>query len=789
MKKFAEFVMRQRRLFLFLILLVTLFFAYELTKLQVYTSFNDLLPQSHPYIKVHNQIRHIFGGANQVLIMVQVRKGDIFNTKTLEKVKWITRELEKIPGVDPYKIRSIASRKMKDFKFSAGTRVITPIMFPDVPQTVKGLEELKDKIYSTPRYYGPFVSYDSKKTLILVDFFEESIDYSVVFNALTKIREKTEDDNTIINIAGEPMHLGFIKFHINQVLMILCITVLAIIVMLYVYYRSKRAMFVPVMCAGTSAIWGLGFMSLMGYNLDPLMMVLPFLISLMTARHSMQFMSRYIEEYELTGNVKQASQNIIETMFIPGLTSIVTDALGIALVAIATIPVLMKIAVACSFWSIATVILSMLFTPLVLSYIPESKRFLEQAQKLRDSESPQNKFDYRDKFLRFLGRWIPQRGKFYVLGGAAILSVVSYYYASSIIIGDFMPGSSILWPWHRYNKDAFRITFSMPLLNPLYVIVQGEKGDFGITLGPTLREMDKFQRYIVEKDKQVNKNSPRVMFVNSIASNLPGYLMATYEDNPQWCHLPKEDRVLRFAAQHLIEAGEPGTWDHYIDMQDKNANIIIYCRDKMPTTVESVMNNIKAYLKETPGPPGGKYVLAGGAVGVQAAIRETIADAQIWNLILALGGVLLCVAFEFKSFTAGLILTIPLAISNFLTFALMGAYHIGLTTNTFPVASVGIGLGVDYGIYFVGRLAEERKKGKTLAEAIFEGLITNGKSIIQIATTITIGLLLWVFSALKFQAEMGLLLAIILTLNMFGALLLVPSLICIIKPKFLEKIK
>jgi len=563
--------------------------------------------------------------------------------------------------------------------------------------------------------------------------------------------------------------------------MILAITVLAIIVMLYVYYRSKRAMFVPVMCAGTSAIWGLGFMSLMGYNLDPLMLVLPFLISLMTARHSMQFMSRYMEEFELTGNVKQASQNIIETMFIPGLTSIVTDALGIALVAIATIPVLMKIAVACSFWSIATVILSMLFTPLVLSYIPESKRFIQQVQKSKESGDYEKKLDYRDRFLRFLGRWIPLRGKFYVLGGAAILSVMSYYYASNLIIGDFMPGSSILWPWHRYNKDAFRITFSMPLLNPLYIIVEGEQGNFEITQGPTLREMDKFQRYIAKQD--------RVMFVNSIASNLPGYLMATYEDNPQWCHLPKEDRILSFAARHLIDAGEPGTWDRYIDMQEKNANIIIYCRDKMPTTVESVMNNIKAYLKETPGPPGGKYVLAGGAVGVQAAIRETIADAQIWNLILALGGVLLCVAFEFKSFTAGLILTIPLAISNFLTFALMGAYHIGLTTNTFPVASVGIGLGVDYGIYFVGRLAEERKKGRTLTEAIFQGLVTNGKSIIQIATTITIGLLLWVFSALKFQAEMGLLLAVILMLNMFGALLLVPSLICIIKPKFLEKIK
>ena len=772
--------MQRRLLFLSLILLVTILFAYQITKLQVYTSFNDLLPQSHPYIKVHNKIRHIFGGANQVLIMVQVRKGDIFNTKTLEKVKWITRELEKIPGVDPYKIRSIAVSKMKDFKFREGTMLISPIMFPDVPKNEKEMEELKDKIYSNPRYYGPYVSYDSKKTLILVDFFEESIDYSVVFNKLSSIREHTEDDNHIINIAGEPMHLGYIKYHTGQVLMVLAVTVLAIIIMLYVYYRSKRAMFVPIMCAGTSAIWGLGFMSLMGYNLDPLMLVLPFLISLMTARQSMQFMSRYMEEFEITGDIKQASQNIIETMFIPGLTSIVTDALGIALVAIATIPVLMKIAFACTFWSIATVILSLLFTPLVLSYIPESKRFIEQAQQRKNNESPERKLDYRDKFLQRLGKWIPARGRWYIISCALILSVVSIYYANQIIIGDFMPGSSILWPFHRYNKDAFRITFSMPLLNPLYIIIEGETGNF-ITKGSTLREMDKFQRYLAKHD--------RVMFVNSIASNLPAFLMTSFEDDPQWCHMPKEDQVLSFACRRLVYAGEPGTWDRYIDMEDKNANIIIYCRDKMPKTVESIIDYIKAYLKETPGPPGGKYVLAGGAVGVQAGIRETIADAQIWNLIFALGGVWLCCALEFKSVTAGLILTIPLAISNFFTFALMGAYHIGLTTNTYPVSSVGIGLGVDYGIYFVGRLVEEKKRGRNLSAAIYEAIITNGKSIIQIATTLTMGLVLWVFSALKFQAEMGVLLAILLTLNMFGALLLVPSLICVIKPKFLEKIK
>ena len=179
-------------------------------KAEVYTSFNDLLPQNHPFIKVHNMIRDIFGGANQVLIMVQVRDGDIFNTKTLEKVKWITQELEKIPGVDPNKIRSIASSKLKDFKFSSGL-LITALMFPEVPKTDTEMQELKDKIYSNPRYYGQFVSYDSKKTLIMVDFFEEVIDYTG-YSGLSSIREQTEDDNTLSIWPASPCIWGILIF-------------------------------------------------------------------------------------------------------------------------------------------------------------------------------------------------------------------------------------------------------------------------------------------------------------------------------------------------------------------------------------------------------------------------------------------------------------------------------------------------------------------------------------------------------------------------------------------------
>ncbi len=349
-----------------------------------------------------------------------------------------------------------------------------------------------------------------------------------------------------------------------------------------------------------------------------------------------------------------------------------------------------------------------------------------------------------------------------------------------------MPGSSILWPFHRYNKDAFRITFSMPMLNPLYVILEDTEGYEStsggfVTRGTTLREMDRFTRYMMEHE--------RVMFASSIVNSVPSFLMSMHEDDPQSYHIPRDDRALHFITRRLLYSGEPGTWDKYVHVEEKFANIVIYCRDKMPRTIESIMAHINAYMDESPGPPGGRYLLAGGAVGVQAAVREVIADAQIWNLIFALGGIFLFCSLTFRSFIAGLILTVPLAVSNVITFALMGAYQIGLTVNTYPVASIGIGLGVDYGIYFLSRVLEQRKRGADLNSAICQALMSNGRAIIMIATTLTVGLIIWVLSPLKFQAEMGALLAILLFLNMLGALFLVPAMICILKPKFITRVQ
>jgi hypothetical protein len=464
-------------------------------------------------------------------------------------------------------------------------------------------------------------------------------------------------------------------------------------------------------------------------------------------------------------------------MFFPGLTSIVTDAGGVALVAVAAIPILLNIAVTCTFWSVVTVVFALIFTPIFLVVFPESKKLREHITKAYVGIEREG---FLERMLTRMGFWIVKRGKWVVVVMTVVITAVSLIYSLKIEVGDFVPGSSILWPDHRYNKDALRIAYSMPLLNPIYIMVGGEgfKSKKELEDGGYTLEIDKFQRFV--------QRHPRVSFVQSIVNRLPEYWSSNHDSNPFFLFIPREIPIASHAFRSLLYQFRPGDQNELLSQSVDAVNVIVYCRDRAPRTLKGVMGHINGYLERNK--LKGIFHLAGGSLGVQAAVRDVIAEAQIWNLALALSMVFICCALNFRSLTAGVILTVPLFISNLIAFALMAAYQIGLTINTFPVSSVGIGLGVDYGIYFIGRLREEKKNTPDLSQAIVNTLRSNGKSIFIIATTLCIGLLVWLFSELRFQAEMGALLAILLFLNMLGALFLVPSFIAIFKPKFLTEI-
>ena len=512
----------------------------------------------------------------------------------------------------------------------------------------------------------------------------------------------------------------------------------------------------------------------------------PFLIASRAACHAVQVIKRYTEECLITKEGKSACKRVIETMFVPGFTAITTDAMGIILIALTPIQILQKITLSCTFWCIAQILIAIILIPIILSFLPISTGLLEKFERK----------GILDRILVKVGSLIGGRGSLVVFATVPLLIILGYLGASNIQVGEAVPGSSLFWPGHRYNRDGFSIAFSMPILSPLYVVMEGDKKDALLLCPDTERERCGDNFVEVARFEKFMRDTPGrlVMFTNSIISTFAGSNLLMHENDPNWCFFPTTDGEIIYMYFRTFNTGIPGSAERFCDINEATAaNIVIYCRDKMTPTIKTVMDRIEEYKeKHSKLQPHLKYKLAGGAFGVQAAINEVIEQYHFRTLGWALLAIFIICWIMFRSIVAAILLTIPLIVSNLIAFSMMatGMFYllpvpITITTSTLPVSAVGIGLGVDYGIYMMGRILEEYKTGKDLPGAITATMGSVGEPIVFTALAMTAGLVVWIASPLMFQATMGFFLAIILLLNMLGGLLLVPSFVAVIKPRFI----
>ena len=179
-----------RVLLIALVLLATVGMGYMASKVEVKTIFSDLLPKTHPYVKVNQQFKSTFGGSNLVTIMVENQKGEIFDLKVLEAVQKLTVGMQQVNGIDTYQIISLASKKIKEIRASTEGVESKPIMWPRLPESPEQMAKLRAAVLNNPLVYGPYVSLDLKATLITADFRDGEIDYTKAFNEImTQIDE------------------------------------------------------------------------------------------------------------------------------------------------------------------------------------------------------------------------------------------------------------------------------------------------------------------------------------------------------------------------------------------------------------------------------------------------------------------------------------------------------------------------------------------------------------------------------------------------------------------------
>ena len=764
--RIAQFIIGNRRLLLVAMLLLTILFGYFITKVEMFTEFADLLPQKHPYIQVHNRFQKEFGGANLITIALEIKEGTIFQRETLAKLMRLTDEVDLLPGINHYQVASLAHRTIRYTAATPGGGLNVKQFLDEVPNTQEEIGILRNLVHTNEQVYGKFVSLNDKAALITAGFIEGRIDYEALFYKVKQLIDSEKDENTHIYAAGYPMLVGWVYYYAGETFKIFGITALVMIAILYFYFRDFRGVVIPMFCALICGIWGLGFVGMLGYNFDPLVMVIPLLITARAISHSVQMVERYQEEFEVCKNAKEAALNSCEKLFFPAFIGIVADAVGIIIIAVATIPQMEKLAYFCSFWAMAIVPSVCVLSPILLSYLPPPKKIRKKGPT--------------DAIVYHISQWSMGYKKWIVLGATAVLLCIGYYYASKVVVGDVRSGSPILWPDSEYNMSEGEINKNFPGSNILIIALEGEKPDT-LKRPDVLHKMLQFGRYM-EMDPNVGGSV-------SIADIVLGVAQVFHNDDPRWAMIDPDPIIVgNYLFLYTAGAPIPNILGPFTSYDFRNANIRLYYKDHQGDTMRKAIERAKTFIKENP-LEGAQFTLAGGLIGTLAATNEEIAYSNDMTLLLIFSCIFLLIAFGYRSITCAVLVLIPLFFGHIITTAFMAINQIGLNINTLPVASIGIGVGVDYDIYILDRVMQEYRRSGILENAIHVAVNTTGKAVSFTASTLVGGIIFWsVLSNLRFQAEMSILFSMLMFIYMLGAMIILPALLAVLKPKFAQRL-
>lgn len=764
----ADFCIRWRRSVLAAIALVTLALGYFALQVEVKTIFTDLQPSNHPYVQTNEEFKNTFGGANVVTIMVEPKEGDIFNLETLGTIKQITDDLQYVDAVNQFQIVSLASKKLKNVIASSVGIESLPIMWPELPTNQDEIDKVRKDVISNPMVYGSYVSYDQKSALITVDFIDRLIEYDKVLPQIRGVIAKASNPNINIKVVGQPILAGLVLKYLPETLKIVLLIVGVIALILLISKGTLRGMLLPLFSGLISGIWIFGVMKLLDFNLDPLAIVITFIISARAISHAVQLNAAFNTERTAGLAARDAARMALTKLFRPGMLGLATDMGAMLVVAMTPIPLLNKAAIIGAMWIGAMVICTIIMIPVMLSWCSAH----HEKRVLPWSVNPLMK-----SVLHWCGRVSTSKSMAtLILAASLIVLLVSGYLAKDITIGDSNAGSPILWPDSEYNKDDSAINSRYPGSDRMFLVVAGDKENT-LKEPEVLENISRFQQYI--------EAQPEIGGTVSLADVIRPVNMILREGNPRYYKLGDDALINGEMLFFALTGSDPGDIDRFTDNKYQNGSVMMMFRDHKGDTIRKAIQAIKDFAAENP-MNGASYRLAGGLVGVLAAVNEVIFSGQIQSIALALLLLFIFCVIAYRTTQAGLFFLPMVLLSNTITFSFMSLADIGLNINTLPVAALGIGLGVDYAFYITDRIKEGYESTGDLAESVNFGLMTAGRGVLITAATMIASVVFWYFfSSLRFQAEMGLLIAVWMTVSAVSALLVIPSMIYLFKPRFI----
>ena len=751
-------VFRRRTLTLAFFVAATLVLAVAATGTRIEASFSKRLPLDHPYMQTYERYGPEFGGADRIVVALIARDGDMFTRDFFDRLESITDEVFFIPGVDRASVQSLFTPNVRFSEVVEDGIVAGNVIPADFTGVSEDLVTVRENILKAG-VVGRLVANDFSGAIVSARLLEfdpstgKRLDYLEVARRLEEdVRGKHGDDDLYdVHIIGFAKIAGDIAEGANEVIGFFAITLLVTLVIVYLYSQSISLTLLPIACSLVAVVWQLGIVALLDLGFDPMSVLVPFLVFAIGVSHAVQMVSAVRAEIYFGHDGETAARRSFRRLLVPGATALASDTIGFLMIMLIAIRMIQEMAVIASIGVAAVILTNLVLLPVLLSYVHATAEYRDRVERRAMQLHP---------LWRALSCTARRDVARVVIAAAAALFVAALWKSTDVAIGDLHSGVPELRPDSTYNRDGAAITskFEIGVDTLIIVAVSAPQGciDYEVMGG-----IDDFEWHM--------RAVPGVHSVSALPDVAKRVNAGWNEGSLKWRVLPRNRHLLiQSVANVPTNAG--------LFNNDCSAMpITVFTEDHKATTIDRIVDAIEAFELE-PDSRGFERRLALGNVGVMAATNDVVAASQFPILAYVFAAVVALCLLAFRSIAATLCIVIPLALVSLLTYALMAVLEIGLKVSTLPVVALGIGIGVDYGIYVFNRLQRLLASGEPLVKAYENTLRISGSGVVLTAITLSAGVATWIFSPLQFQADMGTLLTFMFLLNMIGAIVLLPAL-------------
>jgi len=756
--RLERLIFGHRKLILILFTFGTLLLgAIALRGLRIDTSFNKTLPLRHEYMRTYLDPKVAdFRGANRVLVALIARDGNMFTPQFFTALRKATDEITVMDGIDRTQVQSIFTPNVRYLEVVEDGIEAGNVVPADFTPSAENLALVRDNIRKAG-IIGRLVANDFSGALVSAivldtDAQGRPVDPIRVARELERrVRQPLQGPGIDVHIIGFAKAMGDIADGAGSVVMFAAVTLVLTLLAVRVYCQSWRVAFVPVLCSVIAVIWQLGALVLLRYGIDPIGLLVPFLIFAIGVSHGVQKISAVSDAAFAGLGSMEAARRTFRLLLAPAIIALLADLVGFVTILLIPVQVIREMAITASIGVAIVILTDLVLLPVLVSYVRFDRGYHDRVAR-------------RQQRLLPLWRWlsgVTSRGPaLAIIACAVVLAVLGWWKGRETPIGDTQAGVPELRADSRYNRDNDVITSKFSIgVDLLTAIVQSQEP---VCVSHALMTwVDRFGWRM--------RNIPGVQDVVTLPFIARIAIAGWNEGSLKWRSIPREQTQLTQSTRYI---------DTSTGLLNENCDIVpvmMFLTDHRAGTIARAIGEVKRWRSANPA-AGAQVRLAAGNVGVMAATNETVEAKQLLILAGVFGAVIVMCLLTFRSVVGTILVVLPLALVSVLVYAVMALVGIGLKVSTLPMVALGAGIGVDYGIYLYSRMEEFLHQGLSVRESYERTLRVTGASIIFTGITLAIGVATWVFSPLKFQADIGIMLTFMFLVNMLAAIILLPAL-------------